>query len=443
MTSGGSLTRTAFTLLPWQLVVRGAEAAMPILVATWFGRSEGTDVYYFGWALFSFAGSLVTGAFQDSAVIPVLTEVRARAPATLPAVRGSLLAHTLLVAGGAAASVGGVAALWFAARYHGAARDLALWMIAPLSLQLVATTVKAFFASLLNAERRYALAPAAGAGGALVALLTMGALRRRLSVLAIAAGGLAGEATAAGFLGVAALLAGIAVRPSLARPEPVRRIAALVALEVGGGTVTRLNPILDQAMAGLTGLAGAGTILRWSGDVASVPTSLLQSSLLPALLTRLSEDFVAGDLARLRTAVRRALASVLAILGAASAAMWCARAPILRLLFAHGSMDPAGVERIARVLPYHLLGVAPFGALLVLSRAHVALQNSGIMLSMGALNAALNALLDVSLLPLLGLEGLALSTSCTHALVAAVFFLRLEQRLRATAAATRGPGLSA
>jgi peptidoglycan biosynthesis protein MviN/MurJ (putative lipid II flippase) len=98
-------------------------------------------------------------------------------------------------------------------------------------------------------------------------------------------------------------------------------------------------------------------------------------------------------------------------------------------------MDAAGIERMARILPYHLVGLAPFGALLVLVRAHVAVQNSRIMFSMGVLNAALNGALDVVLMPVLGLEGLALSTSCTHAIVAVVFAVRLDSRLTATSAA--------
>jgi putative peptidoglycan lipid II flippase len=107
------------------------------------------------------------------------------------------------------------------------------------------------------------------------------------------------------------------------------------------------------------------------------------------------------------------------------------RRPLLRLVFGHGAMDWLGVERMAGLLPYHLVGLAPFGALLVLARAHVAAQNSRIMISMGVLNAALNAGLNLAFLPSLGLEGIALSTSCTYAVVAVVFAVRFRARLRA------------
>jgi putative peptidoglycan lipid II flippase len=203
-----------------------------------------------------------------------------------------------------------------------------------------------------------------------------------------------------------------------------------VASEVGGSAVTRVNPVVDQLMATLAGVVGGGTLLKLSGDVATVPTSLLQASLLPVLLSHLSDDFAAGHAHDLRGKVRRALASVIAILAAASVLLWLVSRPLLHFVFGHGAMDWLGVERMAGLLPYHLVGLAPFGALLVLARAHVAVQNSRIMISMGLLNAALNAGLNVAFLPWLGLEGIALSTSCTYAVVAVVFAVRFRSRLR-------------
>jgi putative peptidoglycan lipid II flippase len=107
------------------------------------------------------------------------------------------------------------------------------------------------------------------------------------------------------------------------------------------------------------------------------------------------------------------------------------RRPILRLVFLHGAMDEGGIEGMAEIVPYALLGVAPFGALLILARAHVALQNSRIMISMGILNAGLNLVFDALLFPWLGVRGIALSTSMMQLGIAIVFWVRLRARLRA------------
>ena len=67
--------RTALGLLPAQIVFRGGEAIFPWLLSTWFGRSHTTDVYTFAWAVFTFAGSLVFSAYQDSALVPLLAHI--------------------------------------------------------------------------------------------------------------------------------------------------------------------------------------------------------------------------------------------------------------------------------------------------------------------------------------------------------------------------------
>jgi putative peptidoglycan lipid II flippase len=215
------------------------------------------------------------------------------------------------------------------------------------------------------------------------------------------------------------------IAPNLTRPEPVRRIFSLVRLEVVGSLITRVNPVIDQLMAGFAGVVGGGTLLRYASDVASLPTSILQATLFPALLTRLARESALP--VRFAATTRRTLATVVALLVALSALLIAFRKPLCTLLFMHGAMDQVGVDRIAGILPWALVGAAPFGALLVLARAHVAQQNSRIMPSMGALNSTLNAVFNLALVGSLGLGGIALSTSITYLVVAVVFWIRLPR----------------
>jgi peptidoglycan biosynthesis protein MviN/MurJ (putative lipid II flippase) len=121
-----SLVRTSLVLLAAQVVLRAGDAALPLVLAALFGRSHATDVYFFSWAAFAFAGSLVFSVFQDSAIVPILTELRAHAQHRLAErVRGSLLSHTLLLGGALSAVIGMLAVGSFAMRYDGAELALA------------------------------------------------------------------------------------------------------------------------------------------------------------------------------------------------------------------------------------------------------------------------------------------------------------------------------
>jgi putative peptidoglycan lipid II flippase len=422
-TPPASLARTALLLLPLQAVFRGGEALLPLFLAGWFGRNEETDLYYLLAAYFVFAGAVITGAFQDSAVVPVLIEVESTAPAQFPNVAGALFGHTLAIGAAVAAGMGSIAAVVALVALH--PRGAALEIVGVMSLGIIASAVRSFYVGLLNARGFFQAHPVASGLGMAVtwAILYAG---RALGVRIVPVGLLAGEMVAGLLLSVlAARTLGFSIVPNLGRPEPVRRIFTLVRLEVTGSLITRINPVIDQLMSGLAGVVGGGTVLRYASDVASLPTSILQATLFPVLLTRLAREV--PHPAAFAATTRRTLAVVVALLAAFSGIFVALRKPLCALLFLHGAMDAGGVARIASILPWAIAGAAPFGALLVLARAHVALQNSRIMPGMGILNSALNAGFNLVLVGSLGLSGIALSTSLTYVVVALVFWFRLPR----------------
>lgn len=425
-----SIARTTLLLLPAQIILRAAEPLLPVFLAYWFGRSDATDIYWFAWSVFAFAGSLVFAAYQDSALVPILAEERIARASELPKFLGSVLAHTWAIGGAIASVVALIALGWFAIRYEGPSFALAAEMIIPFTLFLMAMCTRTFFSAVLTSEHQYFVQPVATALGMVVNLGLLAAFHDRLGVAVVPIGALASELLASAILAwYAVKLVGIRIELTFSRPAQLVAFAKLIASEVGGGAVTRINPVVDQLMAGLAAVVGGGTMLRLSGDVASVPTSLVQASLLSVLLSHLSEDAAKGDLGSFRSTVRRSLLWVIGLMALAALLLFAVRTPLLRLVFLHGAMDEAGVDRMATLLPYHLVGLPAFGALLVLARAHVAIKNSRIMVSMGIINAVSNAVFNLVLLKAIGLEGLALATSCVYYAVALVFFVRLQKRL--------------
>jgi putative peptidoglycan lipid II flippase len=427
-----SMTRTALLLLPVQVVFRTGEALLPLLLALWFGRSRETDLYYLASAFFTFAGALISAAFQDSALIPVLTEVGLQDAKSLPKVAGSLLAHALSYGALLALVMGGVALAGFRLRYGADLFPVALRLTAPFAVYLVAVGCRSFFVGVLNTHEKYFAHPVASGFGITIAIGIIALGRSALGVGVLPVALLCGEAVAIALLAwMVRSLVGLRLVLTLERPEPVRRFFRLAFSEVSGNALTRVNPVVDQLFAGLTGVLGGGTVLRYAMDVASLPTSIIQATVLPVLLSRMSQLAAQGSTREFQHMVRRALVAVCGLLVVMSLALGVARGPVLRLAFLHGEMDAGGVAEMARVLPYALVGVAPFGALLVLARAHVALQNLRIMIPMGILNAGLNAVFDVILFFALGLRGIALSTSLMQLGVALAFWFLLVARLRA------------
>jgi len=434
------IARTTLLVLPAQIGFRALEATLPLLYAYWFGRGDATDVYYFAWAVFAFAGSLVFSMHQDSSLVPILAEERLLRPAGLARLRGSLLAHTWLVGGLISLVVGAGALAWFRIRSEDPSFGVASRMVPSFCLYLVAMSTRTFFSTLCVVERQFFIQPIASFLGMLVNVGILASTHSTAGIVFVPVASLAGEIVATCVLASFAIRAlGIRIQLCFDRPPALLAFARLASSEVGGGAVTRVNPVVAQLMAGLTAVAGGGTMLRYTGDVATLPTSLLQAALLPVLLSHLADDYARRDLATIRRTVTRALASVCGLLLAASILLYLVRRPLLRLVFLHGQMDEAGVDRMADLLPYHLVGLAPFGALLVLARAHVATKNGSIMISMGILNASTNLICNLVMLRVLGLEGRALATSLVSIVVAIVFWFRFQKRMAVLEAEARAP----
>jgi putative peptidoglycan lipid II flippase len=126
----------------------------------------------------------------------------------------------------------------------------------------------------------------------LVNVSILAATHSKAGIAFVPIASLAGEIVAASVLATFAIRSlGMRVELCLDRPPAFRSFARLTSAEVGGGAVTRVNPVIDQLMASLTAVVGGGTMLRYSGDVALLPTSLLQAALLPVLMSHLADDF--------------------------------------------------------------------------------------------------------------------------------------------------------
>ena len=219
-----TIARTALLLLPVQVVFRTAEAVLPLLLALWFGRSPETDLYYLASAFFTLAGAVISASFQDSALIPILTEVMIKDRPSLGKVAGSLLGHTLAYGSAIAVAMGIVAALGFRLRYGGELFLLAIELTVPFTAYIVAVGVRSFYAGLLNASRKFSAQPIASGSGIMIAIVIIAFARTRLGVLVLPVGLLAGELVAIAIL--LAITRGLEIRLELGLSRDRARGAA-------------------------------------------------------------------------------------------------------------------------------------------------------------------------------------------------------------------------
>ncbi len=424
-----SLKRAALMLAPFQIVFRGLEALIPFFFAQWFGRGLATDIFYIVAATVTFLTSLIVSAYQDSAIIPIVADLHRGAPHEVRDFACALLGRTLaiaLVALVALCPIGTMVLQRFAPSIVAPSA-----LVSGFALFAFLTAYRACICGFMNARGWFVVPPFVTGMGTTLAIVSIFFARARYGIYVVPWAFAMGEA-------LALLLAlfewrrreGRWIVPTLDNHPLVAKFSALAGREAVGATITRINPVIDQVMATSSKVIGGGTILKYALDLASIPGSVLQAVFFTPLLTKLSLQAARREYAAFLGTLKQGL--VVATLTSASlaAALCIFREFICEVLFLHGEMDASAVSEMAAVLPYGAIGAVPFAWLLVLARANVALQNRRIMIPLGVMNAVSNVVFNVLFLRMLGLRGLALATTCVHALVAGAMLIALRSRLR-------------
>lgn len=216
---------------------------------------------------------------------------------------------------------------------------------------------------------------------------------------------------------VTGLRFGLIPRPALRadRTESRRFLEHAAPLTVSA-SVLQFNLLTDRAVATLI-TPGAVSALRYAEGVIRIPMNAVVPAWNAAIYPTLVRASLLPESSSFADAAAGALRYIVAIfvpLSVATAAM----APlIVDLAYVRGAFD----QRAAVLTSAALVGFAPLLVLTmlqaVLTGAHNARQRGKFLLSMGILNAVLNLVFNVSLGLMIGVAGVALSTSLTMGIV--------------------------
>lgn len=174
--------------------------------------------------------------------------------------------------------------------------------------------------------------------------------------------------------------------------------------------VANAGLLVDQGMAMLL-VAGSLSALVYAGKFVSIPMVMLAGVISTAITPYFSRLIAHRDWRSCRTTIRQ-WAWWMAVASALPALILILFAkPIIRIAFEHGAFHAADTSAVAPVLMMYAVQI-PF---YVVSRVHyrfiIAMRRSEIVFYCGAVNLALDVLLNLVLMHFYGLAGIALSTS--------------------------------
>lgn len=182
---------------------------------------------------------------------------------------------------------------------------------------------------------------------------------------------------------------------------------------------SQVNILVDRAIGVRFLPEGSISVLGYGSMIRDMTLNIFTLSLVGVIFPIMSAHATRDEMPQLNKTTMTALRLTAFVLIPTTILFSVLAAPIISLLFERGAFGPESTNNSADALRYLLLGLAPSGGCIILTRYLYAVQENNVVIRLGILAIILNIVLDLAFVNVLGVRGLALATS----VVEIVFFI--------------------
>ena len=428
----GRIFTAAVTVAVMTAVVKTTAMFKDILVAHRFGAGDALDAFYVAMLLPNFLSSTVGESFGAS-FIPVYMEVREREGDEVAQRMLSSLACCALVLFLGLSLVLAVSCRsllpWIGSGFDPAKIALARTLSIPLLVWLGLCGINALWHAALNTHNQFGVSAIAPTLTPVLIIATLVAFATRWGVFAVAVGSCLGGVADLILCGMALRRAGISLLPRWYGVSPaLLKVFGQFVPILGGGLLMGSATVVDQTMAGMLS-QGSVTALNYASKLLTVPMWVGVHSMSVAVFPSLSQLSARNDWAGMRHVLRTY--SRLILLASVPLTFVLVRysEPLVALVFQGGEFTARDVHLVARVqmllclqLPFYALGI-------LYVRALSALKHSQVLMWGTVINVVVNAVLNVVFMRMIGLPGIALSTSAVYVISFSFLWFMVERVL--------------
>jgi putative peptidoglycan lipid II flippase len=404
-------------------VVKIATLAKEMTIAARFGAGDAIDAFVIAFLLPSFVISVLSTAFQ-AAVVPVFVQVREQeGPDAARALIANvvfwscllLLALAVLLAMAAPMALG-VTASGFSPEKNALTRTL-FFSVLPL---VALSGFTAIWSAVLNAERRFAFVSLTPIFTPLVIVAGLYAFSGA-TVLVLPIAMIVGALLEAIAVGLFAARQGLWIRPSLGRRSPrIHAVLEQFVTMAAGAILMSSTGVTDLAMAAMLG-PGSVSTLNYGNRILLFLLGFSATAMSTVLLPHFSAMVARRAWNEIRHTLKRYLVWIAATSVPLTLAAIVWSEPLTRLMFQRGAFGATETAAVAPVqalyfiqIPFYLMGI-------LLVRVISSLKANHLLAYGSAISVVINLLLNYALMNVMGIKGIALSTSLVY--VASFCFL--------------------
>ncbi|PIW64834.1 MAG: murein biosynthesis integral membrane protein MurJ, partial [Candidatus Omnitrophica bacterium CG12_big_fil_rev_8_21_14_0_65_50_5] len=196
------------------------------------------------------------------------------------------------------------------------------------------------------------------------------------------------------------------------QPEAVR-IKQLMIPRMFGSGVYQMSVLIDTFCASLAGIVGAGGIpaIYYAGRLVQLPMGLFGVSMASTALPALSSQAGRADMPAFKKTLVFFLENIFFIMIPTTVIFLLTAQPVIRSLFERGAFDAYSTTITSSALMFYALGLTSFAATKMLVTAFYALQDTKTPVKVATLCLILTVILNFALMFPLKIGGIALANS--------------------------------
>lgn len=393
-----------------------------LLIAYYFGASADLDGYYLALVIPGLVVGVLGGVLQTG-FVPVYMELSRDKPQQASLLRNRIFSLLILVLTPIC-----IILLQFSDQVVGgyvieATPSVVNATISAFNVVVFMVLLNAladYLALILNAHKHFLLAIVAPLGNMLIASLVL-ILWPDAGQKSLTIGLLAGVTFQ--LMLIIWGLSRLGMTPRIVIPrfdKHLRRVASLAAVIVIGVIFANLNLVVDQVMAAFVG-EGAVSLIGYANRFHNFITQAMIMGVGVVLLPYLTELFLDKNQDKINDLFAR-FSSVLLFMGILiPISVLLLGETVISLLLGRGEFGDQDVTGVSTLWFWYSLGLAPMAWGIFLAKYFQAISNPKLITKLAFISFVANIGLNLLLIPIFGLYGLAIATSLVYLLVALLY----------------------
>lgn len=422
------LLRTMLRLSPWSLGVQAASLVSSIALARVLGASSATDAYFLGLSVPLFVYGVLLTAVR-SGVIPPLTELanneNAFSRASSQIVSATAVSSAICTLLLSAAAVLVLPSLAGGSEHFAYLMRITIIELAPLG---VLGSLTGAFGAMLAVRRIFAPQVAVMAIEPLLKTVLTLTLGPSIGAQALVLGNLIGSSAAVLVLWRLVRRAGVQIRFGRPIDTPIVRGAIAVSAPLlVSASVLQVNPVVDRTMAAGIG-RGSVTALELGLRSFLVPATLVLSTLVNPLTATWAARLHHTGWSALQESMGRILTVLSMTLPPVVVLGFLLRHELVSIVYEGGAYPAKALDETGQVFGILLLAAPAMLCSITLSTVFVVQRKTVFNMKIGIANVVFNVVLNWLLRPVLGVAGIALSTTITFSILAGAYVVGVRRR---------------